>query len=403
LADYLLSFFYKARSGSRGKLQIYGISDSSTIFDSGWLDATDWQKYASCLVLSEAYGAKVIIEDNGDEFIIDNLSILQSLIADGGFESGADWLTSNCTFSIDSSNERTGDYTGKATASADGGYLYQTATVVDGSVLTASFWGKGSAAGHQFKFQIVGVTTATTYYDSGWIDSTTYINKMATFRVSGDTSLTIKGMVETSGEIAYFDDWSMIPLVVASPTIQDGAAEIDSYETGRWSEADGSLVINGGDTLKYVSSGRIRWDVGSFGVHNYFYLGATSITDDQYFLEMTNLFRLYFKASDNKFYFQVYNGADWTTCSIASAAQTFSVGWKHIIVTWDNTDGVSLYIDAALAGYTACTWTDPGSMDTYFYAGSKDDGTSQCDGKLDDVVIYNNCLSTTRITELFTE
>jgi hypothetical protein len=144
------------------------------------------------------------------------------------------WQSSNITFDLDTTNKRTGTYAGKITATSDEGYLYQDITLVDESLITCFFAGKSSTAGHRFKFIVVGNSSAIEYYDSDWQDSITYIVKACTFVLSGDTSIRIKIIVETSGEVVYVDDCIMQPMVEFAPSTESPTEEDSQYGVSRW-------------------------------------------------------------------------------------------------------------------------------------------------------------------------
>lgn len=143
------------------------------------------------------------------------------------------FIPSNATLELDSSNEKSGTFCGKVTATAAGGYVYQTITVVNNTWYTAVFHGK-AASGDTIKFQVMGVTTGTTYYDSGNITSTSYKEKRCLFYTDGDTSITLRGVCVNNTDIGYFDDWSMVPLIEQAFSTETPSAEDEHYAEARW-------------------------------------------------------------------------------------------------------------------------------------------------------------------------
>ena len=146
------------------------------------------------------------------------------------------WTTSNATLELDASNERSGTYCAKVTASANSGYVRQDVTVTDNTWYTVALHGKQSAAGHRYRYIVNGITTSTVYYNhnESWIDESGWTERSATFKVSGDTSIRVYCLIETSGEIVYFDDWSLVPLCQKDPTTETPSPETDHYKDGRW-------------------------------------------------------------------------------------------------------------------------------------------------------------------------
>ncbi len=73
--------------------------------------------------------------------------------------------------------------------------------------------------------------------------------------------------------------------------------------------------------------------------------------------EVAGDMRLYYHGPDDKFHLSIYNGADWSTVDVESAAQTFSSGdVLHILVTWNETTGANLFVDNVKTTDSS-TWT----------------------------------------------
>ena len=135
-----------------------------------------------------------------------------------------DWSFHDIYLNPDYQNKKSGTYCAKITATADSGYVYQKVPVVTANYYTFKGWGKSFASGHRFKITIEGQDTGTLYYNSDWVDNTSYTERSVTFKDVTDDTVYVKGKVETNGEIAYFDDWSLVPLVKGDASTNSPAA-----------------------------------------------------------------------------------------------------------------------------------------------------------------------------------
>ncbi len=149
----------------------------------------------------------------GDSSGVTNISLINQLIVDSGFEDTADWDVSDAAHATDSSNEKSGTNCGKVTASAANGYVYQAITVTDETYYTCIFHGKATA-GDSYKYQVVGVTTGKVYFESDVQTGTSYKEIRCQFKTTGDTSIQLRGICIGNGDIIYFDDWAMVPLII---------------------------------------------------------------------------------------------------------------------------------------------------------------------------------------------
>ena len=124
-----------------------------------------------------------------------------------------------------------------------------------------------------------------------------------------------------------------------------------------------------------------------------------------------NLLRVFYDKTNNYITSQLYNGADWTTVAMNSAALTFKEDeWQHIVVSYDNDVGgsagsVILYVNGASSGtpYTGSDWTAQ-TVPSYFYPGSlygASGNTLQADGLIDDLKIYSGQISATNVNALY--
>jgi len=214
---YYFSIYYKTNSANNTKIDLYDATGSAVVVSSGNLTSTSWTKFdcsftvpASCVSLQlRLYGIT-----SGDIAYFSDIKLVQNMITGAGFETTDGWTTSNSAIATDSSNEKTGTNCCKVTASAANGYIYQQITVVDGQWYYAIFNGKATA-GDSFQFKIIGVTTSTEYYVSDIITtSASYSGRLCAFKVVGDTAIQVRGVAVGNGDIIYFDDWHLAPLLV---------------------------------------------------------------------------------------------------------------------------------------------------------------------------------------------
>ncbi|MFA5352039.1 MAG: LamG-like jellyroll fold domain-containing protein, partial [Candidatus Gracilibacteria bacterium] len=77
----------------------------------------------------------------------------------------------------------------------------------------------------------------------------------------------------------------------------------------------------------------------------------------QHYIFDTGLQRLYYDGADDKWHFSVYNGSDWNTITITSAAQSFAIGDSiYLAASWNATSGIKLWVNGAKVA-SALTWT----------------------------------------------
>src|SRR4030067_1126757 len=292
----------------------------------------------------------------------DNVIFLKSLITNGNFETTTGWDTSNCNVVINDANERTGTYCLQVTATSNNGYVYRDITVTDGQWYTFSFYGKSSASGHRLKFQIIGNSTSTSYYDSGWIDSTSYKKRVRTFNNVTDTSVRIKCIVESSSEIVYIDDWAAFPLIDESPSTETGTTLANSYGMGAWDENPvGSLHIQGSDlySIPIATGTNLNKDEGSLSIRIKPDYDYDEYLDDAYIFNIPRFARVYYNHSDYRFYGEIYNGNEFVSSGCYSYAQLFTSGtWIHVGFSYDNNYGIKLILSGNQVAEFMGTWEE---------------------------------------------
>lgn len=275
----------------------------------------------------------------------------------------------------------------------DGEGVTQDVTVVSGKYYTFSAWAKNNS--QDTEILLSGATTKTidTTNANAW---TRYAH---TFK-AGSTTLTIKLVSGAADQDGYFDDLALIELDQIDASTTTPSTSANSFDTGKWSDADGSLKVDGGDTQYFPCSGNIQNDTGTLGIWTYWQLPYDKYTENKYIWECEDVFRCYYNKTDYKFYFEVYNGANWTAVQCVSSVQSFTAGtWIHIGCSWDNTSGANLYLDGTLDGTSAQTWSAQ-ALPTNCHIGSSYDATKQQDSDIDDLRIYDDVLTAVEVNNL---
>jgi hypothetical protein len=115
-----------------------------------------------------------------------------------------------------------------------------------------------------------------------------------------------------------------------------------------------SLEMTVGGNLPMSSEGTS--EKGSFSVWTTPSFAYNTDTLKHYVWD-TGLQRLYYDGSDDKFHFEVFNGTNWSTVTVLSAAQTFIEGAPiHLSVSWHAGSGLKLFVNG-IKTETKTTWT----------------------------------------------
>ncbi|MFH0834625.1 MAG: LamG-like jellyroll fold domain-containing protein, partial [Patescibacteria group bacterium] len=65
----------------------------------------------------------------------------------------------------------------------------------------------------------------------------------------------------------------------------------------------------------------------------------------KHFVFDNGIVRIYYDGADDKFKFEMWDGDDWSTVDVASAAQSFSADDTiHLVASWDNLTGIKLFV-----------------------------------------------------------
>ncbi len=124
--------------------------------------------------------------------------------------------------------------------------------------------------------------------------------------------------------------------------------------------------------------------------------GDHTVANDRTLLDITedasNWIRVYFRASDDKFVFEVRKGG--TTESVATAAQTWTAGQGIVLVVYATASALGIAVSinrAAIAAFTtaARAQTAPTLADTTIDLGRREDGTLYAEGAFAYVAALN--------------
>ena len=202
-----------------------------------------------------------------------------------------------------------------------------------------------------------------------------------------------RSLTGTRGQLAtYTDATDNIPTF---GLVQDSAGKAPggrSYEVGSGTD---------NETLYYPTSGNIDADDGTITLW-YSPAYASTAAGTKYLFHTNNHLRLLYDGTDDKFYCQAYNGTDWTTASVASAAQTFSAGDViHILCAYDNNAAtpLALYINNTQTTDTD-TWTAQ-ALPTNMYIGSDKDSVNQAYADMIDFTIFNRVLTQQEVQQIY--
>jgi len=180
--------------------------------------------------------------------------------------------------------------------------------------------------------------------------------------------------------------------------------EADSYTTDSSGRTFHAFTIDGTDTLSHPTTNILKSNKGSIAFIWKAPLPYNKFTSNGYLFEASNLIRIYYKNTDYKFYFEMYNGNNWTTVQLSSNVQTFGANdWIKMCATWDTSSGTTaaFYINSSTADDTySSTWTEQ-SVPITMFMGSSALGTNQSDGTFDEFRIYSEQLTSAKVDTLF--
>ncbi|MFC1612803.1 LamG-like jellyroll fold domain-containing protein [Patescibacteria group bacterium] len=288
----------------------------------------------------------------------------------------------------------------------DGEGIMQGITVTSGNWYTFGMWAKNN---NQDVEAIIGGTALA----STTIDLTTAGNIWTKFNktfIASSTDLAILISAGAATQDGYFDDVSLVELDsysgAATATTTTPSSAANSYSYGRWGESSGSLMMDGGDTLTYPTANNMYADQGSFSFWIKPSMDYDDYAENKYLWDVSdgtnNAIRLYYNYSDYKFYFEIYDGASWTSVQAASSAQSFTEDtWIHLAGTWnDRKNLVYLYVNGANDGSSDWGWYAQ-TLPTNMYFGSDYSGTNNADMYIDDLRVYEYALSAEDISRMY--
>jgi len=222
------------------------------------------------------------------------------------------------------------------------------------------------------------------YVDSSGVCQATYKGSNATHTASSDAHILLT--------------------TINADTDSKSSPEADSYITDSSGRTFHAFIVDGADTLSYSTTNILKSNKGSIVFIWKAPLPYNKFTSNGYLFEASNLIRIYYKYTDYKFYFEMYNGSDWATVQLSSDAKTFGTNdWLKICATWDISSGTTaaLYVNSSTADdIYSSVWTEQ-TVPATMYIGSTASGTNQSDGAFDEFRIYSEQLTSTKVNTLF--
>ena len=394
--NYLLSMALRNEVGSNCRIIVYDLDNAANIFDTGSLSKTTYENFESSFEVP-AGCAQIevrlysVVSSGSANF--DAIVLLHDFVDNGGFEGtyvgniAPGWAATLAPTVLESADENSGAKAQSVNGDSSN-FLSQTVTLQLGKWYTFTGYCKGTAC-------VIDLSNATTKTLTNTSD-TIYRKLGFTFKAAS-TSLVIK--IYGNGAACLFDDFSVQLLTIKEASTSTPSALANCYETDKWGNASKAFSHHGGSTIRYASAGVLNTDKGTIVVLFRTPFAYNQFDDrDFYLFEIEDVFRIWYDESEAKFKFQAWNGAAWL--SAESAAQTFAAEvWLYVICTFDNTDGLSIFINTTEGTPVSTTWIAQ-SLPTYIYFWSDKDGAQQPDAQVDYPHGFDDVLSETEITAI---
>ena len=98
---------------------------------------------------------------------------------------------------------------------------------------------------------------------------------------------------------------------------------------------------------------------------------------------------------------EISDGTD--TYSAIGTTDLSSTGWHHFSIVWDDSNGLSIYLDGKLDGSTTSSTSSINSLANAlaFTIGAESDAGVPFDGKIDNITLYGRALSTNEVSTLY--
>ncbi len=420
--DYLASFWYLLGSDNINSIN-FTVSGSATVSAEKALttDSGNWIKHELSFEADQTGNHLFkFIQDgstSGNSIVyVDDFRVDKNLADKGGFEGTftdgmpAGWTNTGLT-SGEGAEETTIFHSGaksfKLNAADASEGIYQTVTVESGKYYTFSIWAKNSNA--DVNAVISGGATDT--IDLTNSNSWTKTNR--TYKTN-TTNLTITLSSGSIDQTGYFDDVSLVEMDnytgATTATTTTPSTATNSYGAGRWGETSGSILVDGADTLIYPTANNVYADEGTVAFWVKPALDYNKFGENKYLWTVddgtNHVARIYYNYSDYKFYFEVYDGYNWTNVQAVSSAQNFTRNtWLHISASWnDRKNQVYLYVNGTNDGSDTDYWYGQ-TLPTDMYFGSNyNNSTNSLNSAnmyFDDLRVYDRALSVEDVRRLY--
>jgi len=175
------------------------------------------------------------------------------------------------------------------------------------------------------------------------------------------------------------------------------------YADGKWDSNDSAIFIESpGYYVIEINNNDIITNIGTICFWYRPDYSYTEINEDKYLLKCNNICQLFYASGTHTFTFGIYNGSNYTDISVSGTLHTFVSGtWLHIAASYDNTDGIYLYIDGLLENSLKTIWTQQSIVPNYISIGSiSGSATNSCRGAIDDFRWFQQKINASYIKEI---
>ncbi len=231
----------------------------------------------------------------------------------------------------------------------------------------------------------------------GWVEIS------STFEVTTSEAYTVRYYTDKDNATIYFDDASWIELDQVSPSTSTPSSSANSFNTGKWSDADGAILVDGLDSNADAKTADINTTTGTVALWSYinkpYDTGEDAYLFDVRGADNNNRISLYYSATNDQFTVYI-NGAARITVSAETDNTRFRT-WLHCAITYDFTaDSYILYLDGVSVGSDSTALASPAFGSNSIYIGSDYLGANQSDAFIDDFRLYGEVLTATEIANL---
>tara|TARA_Y100000310_G_scaffold202967_1_gene203213 strand:+ start:4091 stop:7126 length:3036 start_codon:yes stop_codon:yes gene_type:complete len=341
----------------------------------------------------------------------DQLQLLPNLVDNGGMEStaGGDpelptgWSNNGLEAGEgvqEDTVKHSGAHSWHINADTSGeGIKKQSVTVVNGAYYTLSLWLKIVSGNVRFIQENVVAYQTVTQAENG--------NTWRRYSYTGKSSVTSSKMqIECTGGAAefYVDDVSLVALDQISPSASTPSTSVNSFNTGKYNQLNGAVLVDGLDTLDYANSNNINANKGTVGFWAYIN-NPYDTGDDLYLFDIrgaddNNRIAMFYSQADDKFTLYL-NGAERIEAA-AETDNTFFYAWVHFSFSWDfDNDLYALYRNSVSLGTDTTSLTVPAFGANQIHFGSDYNNANQADAFFDDIRVYDYYMTASQHKKLY--